>query len=65
MIDIRRYSLAAVILLVVLRVGIGWQLLYEGMWKINTLSTQTPWTSDGYLKSAQGPFRGLVPCHGR
>ncbi len=59
MVDIRRYSLAAVILLVVLRVGIGWQLLYEGMWKINTLGTQTPWTSDGYLKSAQGPFRDL------
>ena len=59
MVDIRRYSLAAVILLVVLRVGIGWQLLYEGMWKINTLGTQTPWTSDGYLKSAQGPFREL------
>ena len=39
--------------------GIGWQLLYEGMWKINTLSTQSPWSSDGYLKSAQGPFRGL------
>lgn len=59
MVDIRRYSCAAVILLVVLRVGIGWQLLYEGMWKINTQQTQTPWTSDGYLKSAQGPFRGL------
>lgn len=59
MVDIRRYSLAAVILLVVLRVGIGWQLLYEGMWKINTLGTQSPWTSDGYLKNAQGPFRGL------
>ena len=59
MVDVRRYSLAAVILLVVLRVGIGWQLLYEGMWKINTLSTQSPWSSDGYLKSAQGPFRGL------
>ena len=59
MVDIRRYSLAAVILLVVLRVGIGWQLLYEGMWKIDTLSTQSPWSSDGYLKSAQGPFRGL------
>ena len=29
------------------------------MWKINTLGTQTPWTSDGYLKSAQGPFRDL------
>ena len=59
MVDIRRYSCAAVILLVVLRVGIGWQLLYEGMWKINTQRTQTPWTSDGYLKSAQGPFRNL------
>jgi hypothetical protein len=43
----------------VLRVGIGWQLLYEGMWKINTLGTQSPWTSDGYLKSAQGPFRNF------
>ena len=59
MVDIRRYSCAAVILLVVLRVGIGWQLLYEGMWKINTLETQSPWTSDGYLKNSQGPFRGL------
>ncbi len=59
MADIRRYSLAAVVLLVVLRVGIGWQLLYEGLWKIDTLKTQTPWSSDGYLKSAQGPMRGL------
>ncbi len=59
MVDVRRYSLTAVILLVVLRVGIGWQLLYEGMWKIDTLDTQSPWSSDGYLKSAQGPFRGL------
>ena len=59
MVDIRGYSLAAVMLLVVLRVSIGWQLLYEGMWKINTLSTQSPWSSDGYLKNAQGPFRGL------
>ncbi len=59
MVDIRRYSLTAVVLLVVLRVGIGWQLLYEGLWKIDTLSTQSPWSSDGYLKSAQGPFRHL------
>lgn len=59
MVDIRRYSLAAVILLVVLRVGIGWQLLYEGMWKLDTLSTQSPWSSDGYLKSSTGPMRGV------
>ncbi len=59
MADIRRYSLAAVVLLVVLRVGIGWQLLYEGLWKIDTLSSQAPWSSDGYLKSSQGPMRNL------
>ncbi len=41
MTDFRRYSLTAVVLLVILRVGIGWQLLYEGLWKIDTLSSQT------------------------
>jgi len=57
--DIRRYSLLAVVLLVVLRLGLGWQLLYEGLWKIDTLSTPYPWSSDGYLKSAQGPMRNV------
>jgi uncharacterized membrane protein YphA (DoxX/SURF4 family) len=57
--DLRRYSFAAVILLVVLRLGLGWQLLYEGLWKIDTLGTTTPWSSDGYLKSAQGPMRNV------
>lgn len=59
MTDIRRYSLAAVVLLVVLRLGLGWQLLYEGLWKIDTRGTATPWSSDGYLKSAQGPMRNV------
>ena len=59
MAEIRRYSIAAVICLVVLRVGIGWQLLYEGLWKIDTLSSSSPWTSDGYLKSSQGPMRNI------
>ena len=57
MTEIRRYSLAAVVLLVVLRLGIGWQLLYEGLWKIDTLHTATPWTSAGYLRNAVGPMR--------
>jgi hypothetical protein len=57
--DIRRYSFAAVVLLVVLRLGLGWQLLYEGLWKIDTLGTSYPWSSDGYLKSAQGPMRDV------
>ena len=59
MTDIRRYSFAAVVLLVVLRLGLGWQLLYEGLWKIDTLGTSYPWSSDGYLKSAQGPMRNV------
>ncbi|MCP4506769.1 MAG: DoxX family protein [Fuerstiella sp.] len=57
MTDIRRFSLAAVILLVVLRLAIGWQLLYEGLWKINTLKSPRPWTSGGYLKNSVGPLR--------
>lgn len=59
MADIRRYSFGAVVLLVVLRLGLGWQLLYEGLWKIDTLGTSYPWSSDGYLKSAQGPMRNV------
>ncbi|MEO1981712.1 MAG: hypothetical protein ABGZ24_14435 [Fuerstiella sp.] len=57
MTDIRRYSLAAVILLVVLRLAIGWQLLYEGLWKFDTLRSLRPWTSSGYLKNSVGPMR--------
>lgn len=55
--ELSRISLAAVILLVVLRLAIGWQLLYEGLWKIDTLSTSKPWTSAGYLKNSVGPLR--------
>ncbi len=57
MTDIRRYPLAAVILLVVLRLAIGWQLLYEGLWKFDTLRSPRPWTSGGYLKNSVGPMR--------
>lgn len=52
-----RNSLIAVILLVVLRLAIGWQLLYEGLWKLNTQDTARPWTSSGYLKNSEGPLR--------
>jgi len=44
-------------LIVLLRISIGWQFLYEGLWKIDSLSTAKPWTSEGYLKNAAGPFR--------
>ncbi len=55
--DYRRLSIISCFLLVVLRMSIGWQLLYEGLWKIESLKTANPWTAEGYLKNAQGPFR--------
>lgn len=54
-----RVSALAVALVVLLRIAIGWQLFYEGIWKINTLSTPSPWTSAGYLKNSQGPLRSV------
>lgn len=59
MADIQKYSRTAIVCLVLLRLGLGWQLLYEGLWKINTLSTPYPWTSEGYLKNSQGPMRNV------
>jgi uncharacterized membrane protein YphA (DoxX/SURF4 family) len=55
--DLKRVSFLAVVFLVLLRVSIGWQFLYEGLWKYDTLDTAQPWTSEGYLKNAQGPLR--------
>ncbi|MBX3444803.1 MAG: DoxX family membrane protein [Planctomyces sp.] len=57
MTDWKRIPLIAVILIVLLRLSIGWQFLYEGIWKRASMSTSTPWTAEGYLKAAQGPFR--------
>lgn len=55
--DLRRVSFIAVLLLVALRVAIGWQFLYEGLWKYRTQSTATPWSAKGYLRNAVGPMR--------
>ena len=54
-----RFSAIAVFFLVLLRLAIGWQFVYEGLWKLNTLSSPKPWTSAGYLRSARGPFRDV------
>ena len=56
--DLRKISLLAVVLLVLLRISIGWHLMYEGLWKLSTLNTSTPWSAEGYLKNATGPMRG-------
>jgi uncharacterized membrane protein YphA (DoxX/SURF4 family) len=57
--ETQRITLGAAVLLVVLRLAIGWQLMYEGLWKIKTLRSPTPWTSAGFLKNSQGPLRGV------
>jgi uncharacterized membrane protein YphA (DoxX/SURF4 family) len=57
--DIWRLSGIAVVFIVLLRVAIGWQFVYEGLWKLNTFSSAKPWTSAGYLRNARGPLRNF------
>lgn len=55
--NLRKIPVLAVVFLVTLRIFIGWQFFYEGVWKLKTLETARPWTSAGYLKNSQGPLR--------
>src|SRR5262249_27768785 len=55
--SVRKVSLLACFLLVALRAAIGWQFLYEGLWKLGTQKTSKPWSAEGYLLNARGPFR--------
>lgn len=55
--NVRRLGLFATVFFVVLRISIGWQFLYEGLWKLDTQSSNNPWSAEGYLKNAQGPLR--------
>ncbi|WP_166820589.1 DoxX family protein [Thalassoroseus pseudoceratinae] len=57
--DLKRISIIAGFFLVTLRLCIGWQFLYEGLWKYRTQETATPWTASGYLSNAIGPFRDV------
>lgn len=57
--ELRTIAITACVLLVTLRLFIGWQLLYEGLWKVQTLGTARPWTGAGFLGAAQGPFREM------
>lgn len=59
MTDTKKLCCVSITLIVLLRLSIGWQFLYEGLWKFHTLGTPTPWTAEGYLRNAQGPFRNF------
>ena len=56
-----RIGLAAVVLLVLLRISIGWHFLYQGLWKLN----RPDFSSEGFLSQAKGPlapyFQKLLP----
>lgn len=60
----RQVSFFAVLFLVLLRLSIGWQFVYEGLWKLDTLKTERPWSAEGYLGASSGPlrdrFRGML-----
>ena len=53
------------VMMIVLRIAIGWHLLYEGYTKINsTIDGKKPFSAEMYLRNSTGPlrfyFRGLV-----
>jgi thiosulfate dehydrogenase (quinone) large subunit len=49
------YTQSQLILLVALRVSIGWHLMYEGLVKI----FQPSWSAYGYLMDSKGWFSGM------
>ncbi len=54
-------STLAVVVLVLLRIGIGWHFLHEGIWK----AEQPDFSAEPYLRQAKGPlahwYRALIP----
>ncbi len=53
--ELKQNNRAAMVMLTILRVGIGWHFIYEGFSKL----LEPGWTSAGYLLSATGPFSGI------
>ncbi len=54
-IDARTVTGWTILLLVLLRVGIGWHLCYEGIWKLK----EGNWRATGYLLASVGPLRSI------
>src|SRR5262245_51411899 len=54
-------SRLACVMLVVLRIAIGWHFMIEGVWKIRThltgpTSTNVPWTGEPFFREGTGPI---------
>jgi len=62
--DPKTLSILACVFLVLLRLTIGWQFVWEGLWKLDSLSRPSSWSAVGYLNNSHGPyrdhFRGLI-----
>lgn len=54
-----RFSGLAITCLVLLRISIGWHLLYEGLYKVDLARSGQPWSAASYLGNAEGPFAKL------
>jgi uncharacterized membrane protein YphA (DoxX/SURF4 family) len=56
-----RLCWCACLALVLLRVGVGWHFLYEGLWKIDsrrsTRDGVKPFSAEGYIANSSGPLR--------
>jgi uncharacterized membrane protein YphA (DoxX/SURF4 family) len=57
----KEYAFLTMVLLVALRLAIGWHFLYEGYHKLDSFvrgetTTSKPWTSAGYFREAPGPL---------
>jgi uncharacterized membrane protein YphA (DoxX/SURF4 family) len=50
-----QFGIATVVMLVVLRIVLGWHFLYEGVWKINN-PDKFKAEAEGFLTGARGPF---------
>ncbi|MFQ5732729.1 MAG: hypothetical protein ACE5KM_12350 [Planctomycetaceae bacterium] len=57
MINIKRLTVLAVLVLVVTRIAIGWHFFYEGLWKFRTVGTANEWSAAPFLRNSRGPFR--------
>jgi uncharacterized membrane protein YphA (DoxX/SURF4 family) len=57
----KEYGFLTMVLLVVLRLAVGWHFAFEGLHKLDSFArgdtpTSKPFTSAGYFREAPGPF---------
>ncbi len=50
------YAAVVIALIVLLRIGVGWHFLYEGLWKTNP---SNGFSAKGFLGMAKGPVKGF------